>query len=254
MRYATHLIASFAPLLLAGASGGVALAADDGGPGAIAEPVIRSIPVATSPGYLVPAKADSIGASNVISSTGVLDKIAFATESRVGQGDGIGELFDEIYGATNAGRNRSASFSTSSSVSAGIGDVTLDWSLGDLRLDGFEVLAGVRYFDTTFDFKFLPANRAKAQSQIKVSEALTDLMIGARYTAELSDHWAVTFRGDGGFGDTDSNYGASVALKYRTASSMWLIGFQYMDTRFNSGARTVDFATFGPVIGYTFKF
>src|SRR5512135_2711411 len=243
MRYASHLIATFVPLLLAGASGGMALAADDGGGlGVMAEPVIRTIPVATGPKDFVPPKVDPIGASSMAGFSSVLDKISFATESSVGQGNDIGELFDEIYGATNAGHNRTASFSTNSSVSAGIGEVTGSWSLNDLRLDGFEILAGVRYFDTTFDFEFFPANRANAQSQIKVTENLTDLMIGARYTAELSERWAITFRGDGGFGETDSNYGASVALKYRNASSAWLIGLQYMDTWFNSGAGTVDFA------------
>jgi hypothetical protein len=258
MRFIYRRIVEIAFLLAAGMPVGAAWATDDGGVIVAADPAIASMMKASSSESLPPPsppRADSASNGRTTGFSAVLARINRSDDSHVeASEDDFARLFDEIYASSSAGRRRVATFSLDSSVSAGIADVAGSFSLDDQRLGGFEVLAGVRFFDTTFDFKFARASPAVALGRTKAFEYLADALIGARYTVELSDHWAIVLRADGGFGETDTNYNASAALKYRSGNGTWLIGYQYMDTRFNSGGKSVDLSTLGPVIGYTLRF
>jgi hypothetical protein len=68
---------------------------------------------------------------------------------------------------------------------------------------------------------------SRASVGLDTDRNLTDFMVGARYTFRFSPAWALTLRGDGGFGDTNTNYDASVLGSYRTHGGAWLFGYRH---------------------------
>jgi hypothetical protein len=253
MRSSSRRVANMAAFIAACACVTSTSAADDGAAASTMLPYTSAASIRVNLNAHVPAVAGSGGGTRAGRFSEILDKISSASVA-AGEAadDDFGKPFDEIYAGMDAGRIRAA-FSIESSVSAGIGEVAGAWWSGDERLRGFDVLAGVRYFDTAFAFKFLRVN-ATVSGSINVFENLNDFMIGARYTADLSDHWTMTLRGDEGLGSTDSNYNASVGANYHSGNVTWSFTYRYMDTRFNQGGRTVDLLLVGPAIGYTLAF
>lgn len=252
VRFIIRLVEKIAIALAASAAVGAVSAADDIGAMATADAVPLAALTRITPNMSLPPKVDS---SRTTRFSETLARINQAADSDVeGNDDAFARLFDAIYAFSDTVHARTATVSFNASASAAITDVAGSLRLGDVRASGFEVLAGVRSFDTTLDFQYSMAHPATGQGETRAFENLYDFVIGARYTFDLSDHWAITLRGDGGFGETDSNYNTTAALKYHRGNGTWLIGYQYMDTRFNSGGRMVDLTTLGPVVGYTFSF
>ncbi len=169
------------------------------------------------------------------------------------QGDTFGALGDLMYLSVNGSRDGQF-ISTKSEIDATVMELAGVWSPGDSRFDGFEAIAGVRYFSTTFDYKFSVADPSIPQARIHISDDWTDFMIGGRYTTSLSDRWSLTFRADGGFGDTDTNFNTSLTANYKTGNGAWRFGYRYMDTKFDPAGRKVGLELYGPTIAYAFVF
>jgi hypothetical protein len=239
-----------AAILVAGAPITAALAADDGGWTWVVEPYLWASSIRTNLNVDVPP----IENSNTAAFNNLISKISAAAELHAeAQTDNWGMLADLMYISVKDSHTRPEFFSKSK-ISGSITELAGVWSPDDTRFSGFEAFAGVRNFGTTFDFNLTPANPALPQARININKNWTDFMVGARYTADLSDRWALTFRGDGGFGDTDTNYNASAMARYRTGNGAWLFGYRYMDTKFATAGRKLDLELYGPVIAYAFVF
>jgi hypothetical protein len=244
------LMKCVAACVLAGAPMASAIASDDGSWTWVVEPYLWASSIRTNLKVDVPP----IENSNTSDFHDLISKISFAAELHVeAQTDQFGLFGDLMYISADDSHNR-PDFSSKSSVSASVTELAGVWSPDDTRFSGFEGFAGIRSFGTTFKFDLTPADPALARARIHINENWTDVMIGVRYTATLSDRWALTFRGDGGFGDTDSNYNASAMARYRTGNGAWLVGYRYMDTKFDTRGRKLNLEMYGPVIAYAFVF
>lgn len=170
-----------------------------------------------------------------------------------GQGDDWGLLSDLLYLPISAERHGEI-ISTDTSLDAGIFELAAVWSPGPVRHEGFEVLGGLRYLWASIDFKLIPNNPALPVGRVNPDVDYADFMLGARYTAKLSDRWALTLRGDGSWGSTDGTYGADAVFTYATSNGAWVLGYRYLKLKFSDGDRSFDVKMYGPEVGYTFKF
>jgi len=199
-------------------------------------------------------KITPVEQSNTISFPNILSKISAAAELRGEvQGDDFGGFADVLYLSLDD-RNSRDRFSTRASLKTSISEVAALWSPGDVRFEGFEAFAGIRYFDASFNFRFDPTDPARRRGRVDIDKNLTDFMVGARYTFRFTPAWALTLRGDGGFGDTDTNYNASILGSYRTHRGAWLFGYRYMVTKFDDQGRDLKLKLYGPEIAYAFIF
>jgi hypothetical protein len=249
MRSGNRTMLTTMALMLAAAPMTSALA-DDGGLTWVIAPYLWLSSVHTNLNVSVPP----IQNDSTTKFDNLLDKVSFAIEGHVeAQGDNFGGFGDLIY-INFHDRHDFSGFNTNSSLSMSVSELAAVWSPDDKRYNGFEGFAGVRNFGTTFEFKFYPVNPEIPQARVRINQNWTDFMIGGRYTTDLSDRWGLTFRADGGFGDTDSNYNLSAMARYRTGNGAWLFGYRYMDTQFKAANTKLDLSLYGPVVSYAFVF
>jgi len=169
------------------------------------------------------------------------------------QGDEWGLLSDLLYLPVSGNRHNDL-FSTDTSLDAGIFELAAVWSPGPVRHEGFEVIGGLRYIWASIDFKLIPTNPALPSATISPGSSYADFMLGARYTARLTDRWALTLRGDGSWGSTDGTYGADAVFTYATSNGAWVLGYRYLGPKFSDGDREFNVKMYGPEFGYSFKF
>jgi hypothetical protein len=227
-----------------------AVLADDSGLTWVIEPYLWAPSISTRLNVDVPP----IQQNNTTSFPDLISKVGFAGQLHFEvQGDNFGALADGMYISLNDSRNQPR-FSSRSKVSTGVYELAGVWSPGENRFEGFEAFAGVRSFDASFDFTFTPTNPIIPQARIDLDKTWTDFLVGARYTLRFTPRWAMTFRLDGGFGDTDTNFNTSILGSYRTGNGAWLFGYRYMDTKFAVSGRDLDLKMYGPQIAYAFVF
>lgn len=166
-----------------------------------------------------------------------------------GQGDNVGIFADLVYMKVSDEKD-GAVLSSDASLTSTLFELAMVWSPGDQRNFGFEGFAGLRYVDNKVDATFQPANPALPTARRVVDPSTADFLIGARYTAEISERWAFTVRGDGSFGESDGSYGASVVLQYRAGGGAWAFGYRHLDY----SSEALDQVLTGPAVGYIFKF
>jgi hypothetical protein len=172
-----------------------------------------------------------------------------------GQGDDFGLLSDLLYLPLSDKRDREGRlFSTDSSFHTGIFELAAVWSPGENRHEGFEAFGGLRYIWASLDLKLIPNDTALPGGKISLDKSFADVLLGGRYTARLSDRWALTMRGDGSFGSTDNTYGASALFSYATDSGAWIVGYRYMKLKFSDNNAALDLKLYGPEFGYNFRF
>ena len=170
-----------------------------------------------------------------------------------GQGDDFGVLADIMYLSLSQERNRER-FSTNTDQKVGTFELAGVWSPGPNRYEGFEGFAGLRYIWASVDVQIDPVNTALPNVKFGIDKSYADFMIGGRYTAALSERWALTLRGDTSFGSTDGTYGASAMFKYHMNNGSWLFGYRYMREKFGDRARAFEVKLYGPEVAYAFKF
>lgn len=245
-----HVMARIAALLLAGASASAVHAANgDSWDWSIA-PYIWGPSIKTDVHVDVPP-IDTDGTNEF---SDVIDKLNGALLLHLeGQGDDYGILSDIIYLSLSQTRHREF-LSIDTSQDIGMFELAGVWSPGDTRHSGFEAFAGLRYLWGKVELKIDPENPALNNAEVSVDKSFADFMVGARYTAELSERWALTLRGDGSFGSTDGTYGASGVFQYRTSNGAWLFGYRYMKLKFGEHDRSIDVKLYGPEVGYAFTF
>ncbi len=185
----------------------------------------------------------------------VIDKLDMAFLLHVeGQGDQFGLMADYIYLAVSDDSS-SDTFNLDASLDTTIFELAGVWSPGEERFTGFEAFAGLRYLSTEADLKFDLENPALPDQRRTLDKSFTDAMVGARYTAKLTDHWGMTLRGDGSFGDSEGGYSVGAIFQYHTKSGMWALGYRYLTVELQTGSgESLDLTLSGPIVGYAFKF
>jgi len=128
------------------------------------------------------------------------------------------------------------------------------WSPGDGRYEGWDMFGGLRQVDLDFNVDFDPVNPVFDNTRVHLSKTFNDFMLGARYTAPISDKWSVTLRGDGSWGDTDGTWGASAMFARKTEHGSWLLGYRYLDGSFKNDDTDLDVTLSGFQVGYAFRF
>lgn len=145
-------------------------------------------------------------------------------------------------------------FHTESDLDARLFELAAVWNPGPGRYRGLDVFAGLRYIDVDLGVQFDPANPLFNTSSFEGSESFNDFMIGARYTWDMSERWAVTLRGDGSFGDTNGTWNASAVASLQMTHGAWLFGYRYLSGELDVGNSRMDVTLNGPMIGYGFAF
>lgn len=166
-----------------------------------------------------------------------------------GQGDDFGVFADLVYMKVSDEKNGEL-IRADASLTSTLFELALVWSLGAQRNIGFEGFAGLRYIENEVDATFQLSTPNQPSERRIVDPSTADFLLGARYTAQLSDRWSATFRGDGSFGESDGTYGAAVLLQYQTSGGAWAFGYRHLD--YSSDA--LDQVLTGPAVGYIFKF
>ena len=134
------------------------------------------------------------------------------------------------------------------------------WRIGDSgdREAGLELLAGGRFTDLKLDVDF-----NHSPLQIHGKDSWTDLIVGARLTAELSPNWSVILRGDvGGFGisgDKDMSVNGALLFGWHFKPDWHLLfGYRalYQDYQNGNGANEFHYkvTTHGPILGLDYSF
>ena len=134
------------------------------------------------------------------------------------------------------------------------------WHIGENgeREAGLELLAGGRFTEVKLDVDF-----NHAPLEIRGKESWTDLIVGARLTADLAPNWSVILRGDvGGFGisgDTDMSANGALLFGWRFKSDWHLLfGYRALYQDFQDGKGANEFrykiTTHGPIVGLDYSF
>ncbi|MBP7370675.1 MAG: hypothetical protein KA902_04475 [Arenimonas sp.] len=136
-------------------------------------------------------------------------------------------------------------------------DLAVVWAPGDKAFVGFEPYAGIRYLDVQMglDLKLSNGN-VTGNKSFNGDDSFTDFLAGAKYTVPLSEKWALNFRGDYSFGDTDGTWLLAANAIYATKTGAWAFGYRYMgiDLPIGNTKSNLDLSLYGPQVGYGFKF
>lgn len=248
MRTRDLKVLMLAAAALGAASAPPALAASDGWDWAVA-PYLWATTISTD------AEIGGQPVGSEASFSDIVDKLDFAFLLHAeGQGEQFGLMADYIYLGVSDDSSRTR-MSVDASLDTTIFELAGVWSPGDERFSGFEAFAGLRYLNPELDLKFDLDDPALADQRRTLDKAFTDAMVGARYTAELSDRWGVVLRADASFGETEGGYNASAIFQYHTGSGMWALGYRYLSIELETGSgESLDLTMNGPIVGYAFKF
>ena len=137
-------------------------------------------------------------------------------------------------------------------------DLAVVYAPGDTKFMGFEPYAGIRYLDVQagLTLKSATGNVNFPTYSFNGDANWTDFLVGAKYTVPLSDKWALAFRGDYSFGDTDGSWLLSANAIYATKTGAWAFGYRYMgiDLPIGNTDSSLDLSLYGLQAGYAFKF
>jgi hypothetical protein len=200
----------------------------------------------------------------------IVDKLDFAIQARIeGRKDKWGFFFDATWLDTGD------SLTLSEAGNPALDGTDLKTDLGMALVEtggfyrpsgeahGFDLLFGVRVISADIDIDVtVPEQPTETVSS---SDTLTDGYIGARFIAPLSDHWAMSVRGDIGAGDTDLSWSATAMFAYEFGQNNnygFLFGYRHLVLEFESTFSALgenfdselDLTMSGPVVGFMFKF
>ena len=194
------------------------------------------------------------GNSNDTNYGNILDKLDGGFQIHAeGQGDQFG-VFTDFTFLGLADEKSFERFDTQSDLDARLFELAAVWNPAPGSYQGFDVFAGLRYIDVDFTIEFDPVNAGFNNTTFDGSKSYSDFMLGARYTAALSERWHVTFRGDGSWGATEGSVNASAVLQYRMKRGAWVFGYRYLSVDFGDDDSQTALTLSGPQIGYAFAF
>ncbi len=135
-----------------------------------------------------------------------------------------------------------------------IGITMVDVLLGFSVSEHFDIYGGARYNDQ--DITIVPDMMPK----ISLGDGWTDLVLGVRFSNELSDKWSFTGKFDVTVaGDSDSAWSTQVFfLRHIGTNKHFDIGYRHYDVDYESGSGLElfkwDVAHSGPVVGFSWEF
>ncbi|TYT25939.1 hypothetical protein FZO89_06550 [Luteimonas viscosa] len=184
----------------------------------------------------------------------IIDKIegAFLLHAE-GQGDAFGVFGDIVYLGLGDDKDHPR-YRTESDLDARLFEAALLWSPGEDRFNGVDLFMGLRYIDVDLTIEVDPVNPSFNTAKIDASKSYSDFMIGARYTWQLGERWALTVRGDGSFGGTDGTWNAAATALYRTRHGQWAFGYRHMDIALEPRDTRAELILSGLTVGYGFRF
>ncbi len=226
-----------------------ALAAEDGGWAWSLTPYLWAPSISTSFKIDVPP----IEGDNTTRFKDIVSKINFALPLHLeGQGDEWGVLSDVMYLSLSQ-KTESARFRTDTSQKIGQFELAATWNPGGGAREGFQAFGGLRYIWGQVGLRIDPLFTPNATKDLSVDKGFADLMLGARYTARLSDRWDLTMRGDGSWGSTDGVYGAAGRFAYHTSNGAWLFGYRWQRQNLSTAGKSLTIDLYGPEVAYAFK-
>ena len=131
----------------------------------------------------------------------------------------------------------------------------VDGMIGLELTDSIDVYAGARYYDQ--DISIFPANLPTSAS---LGESWTDLVLGVRGRAPISDNWSFAGKLDAAVaGDSDSAiYAQAVFMRHFGETRHLDIGYRYYAVDYETGSGVTRFLWdvdhSGPLIGYSWTF
>ena len=125
---------------------------------------------------------------------------------------------------------------------------------------GFEVYAGLRYFNMDLELDVTPNLTGNTRSA-RIDNSYTDFLVGARYTGEINRNWFYRLRGDVSAGDTDGTWSLSGLAGYRFGKELnmsAIFGYRHLeiDLEDDQGLITVsqDLTMSGPFVAFNYAF
>jgi len=129
-----------------------------------------------------------------------------------------------------------------------------------LGSEGFDYIAGLRWWNIEVDVDFVPVILPETLSR-KVEENWVDAFIGARWKKQINEKWLFSLRGDVGAGESDFTWEVITGFRYSFRDSMAIdLGLRVLDVDYETGTSgqpdyfKYDTTTYGPIIGLAFKF
>jgi hypothetical protein len=186
--------------------------------------------------------------------TDLIDKLDGALLLHLeGHGDHVGVFADLIFLGV-AGDNDHPLSHSESDLDTWLIEAAGVWSPGDDRYRGLGLFAGLRHVDVDLAVQVDPTNPLFDTATFGTNKSYSDLLVGARYMWAFSEHWGLTLRGDGSFGDTEGTWSASAIAQYRTRNGGWLFGYRHLSVEVGTDSSTTEITMSGPAIGYGFSF
>ena len=171
-----------------------------------------------------------------------------------GQGDRWGAFGDVLWLGLSSDRE-GLLLDTETDLDASVWDFAVVWNVEPERYEGLDLFAGLRYISAEIDVTFIPVAPAIPGATVTLDDTYNDLLVGARYTAEISQKWKWVNRVDGSFGDTDGTFNFNSMLAYETDDwGSWAFGWRYMHGELGQEGRDIDITLNGPIFSYAFGF
>ena len=134
-------------------------------------------------------------------------------------------------------------------------DLALVWSPGAERLSGTELYGGLRYVSNDFRIVVDPVPPNLPDTVGRSDNSYTDLLLGARYIAPLSDNWRLTVQADLSGGDTEGTWSLGFYGSYVMGQHRLIAGYKHYEMDLEGGRGTDLTVTMtGPVIAYGYRF
>ncbi len=114
---------------------------------------------------------------------------------------------------------------------------------------------GVRYaeFDNTYELK-LQGNEIRRRRD---TSGYYDALLGARYRFDLSERWSILTRGDVSFGESDGSFQLQALAAYTVGKRQMnriVFGYRYRDAEFDDADLKSEYAFYGFLAGFNFRF
>ncbi len=183
----------------------------------------------------------------------VLDKTDMSLMGHLeGQGDDFGVQADLLYLGLSDGRTFDAG-RVDADIATTILDVTMVWSPGDTRYEGFEAIAGVRHMSMEFEADIDPANPLLPGRKPSFDRGYTDALVGARYTLPINEKWSMGVRADTSFGDSEGSWSASFNARRVSGKRVLVLGYRFLNIEVEPREQSFDMQVHGPQIAYGWR-
>jgi hypothetical protein len=187
----------------------------------------------------------------------LLDKVDMAAQMHLEGRRGVfGILLDVTY--IDAGKNQSLrDITISPDIDLFIIEVGGFFSTNE-EVHGLDFLYGARILDIDQQIDLLfPEPVSQRVTAVDISDSLTDVFLGLRYTSQLGQKGSFNIRGDYGFGDTEGTANAVLGFGYglgKTGKYRLLFGYRHMELEIEEGTTETELEMSGPYAALQINF